>query len=119
MADAVLLLAMFVGSALAFYFWLNARLRRISLERLLANQLPAEVVADTEPKQRSYLRRHRLLPWLCGLLLAVGLHYLVGLQPIYCAAGAIVVALIGSLIEQMIAKRNTRAWKCNWPMLLT
>ena len=106
MTDAVVLLCLFAGAGMTLYLWLNARHRRIALERLIAREDLPDEHSQPAPRQQLFVRRHRIYPWVAGLLFAVALHYLAGMQTVYCGAGGIVVALLGTLVEQMIAQRN-------------
>lgn len=108
MIEILTLIALLGGSAVIFYFWLNARLQNISrarLERTVQQASQVELLGDEPLPAKSFLRRHYVLPWLIGAGGGGALWLAAGLLPVYCATGGLIVGLIGWQIEAWRADR--------------
>src|SRR5207302_11087991 len=65
------------------YLYYQARLRRMTRERLALPPGTGPEEGPPPPRARSFPRRHRLVPWLVGAALAAGLYFLTGLHEMY------------------------------------
>ncbi len=101
--------AVLLGAALVMlYFHNRKKLRRVSVERMTTRDpdpenFDDEVVAVITPIR---LRRFILVPWILGILLAAGLYYLTGLNGLFSALFGLIVAVVGTQLEGVLAAKR-------------
>jgi tight adherence protein B len=93
-----------VGAGAAWWMWRIQRLRRIARERLNEDLVSTEgqYVVTLQPT----LRRHILLPFVVGLLVAAIASWGLGLPLVYCVALAIIVGVMAHIIEGQVSSRR-------------
>jgi len=106
MPEALLLLVTLLGGlALLAYGARGMRVRRVARERLAVP--PPPVKEELVPQARPFLRRHRLLPWLVGVVCAGCIYFVVGLHLTFAVAFGVIVGLLGGQLEAFLATRKT------------
>lgn len=109
MVELFLLTAAAVALGLMFLAWTNARIRRITRERLGAVAAPAEEAADETPPAPAFVTHHYLLPWVAGLAVCLIAHYGFSLNNYFALTFGALVGLIGGQLESgRVAGRTTR-----------
>jgi tight adherence protein B len=109
MVESLLLLIILAGgAALVFYAWRNLRIRdqargRLGVAAVDAGGPELPPAADVRP----FLRRHRLLPWLAGVAVAVLIHFLLGWTTPFIVAIAVILGLLGGQFEGYLAAQKT------------
>lgn len=108
MAELILIGAMLGLTAAVFVLWRRERLARLARERL-DEAFDAAEAPDTSRAAGTFPQRYRWIPWAVGA--AVGLAIYLGFdwQPIYPLALGLVVALVGTQIEQVVAERRVQS----------
>jgi tight adherence protein B len=104
MGETLALMGLASGCGALFYAWRQMRLRdlargRMSSTRAIRQVETASVAADhpTVP----FARRHRLLPWLIGLMVMASLRATLRLDYPFCLALATIVSLLATLADAM------------------
>jgi tight adherence protein B len=106
-----LVVFLFVAAALAMVvrLWWVARSSRIARDRLDAALIeiePEEEPAGLEPlPARPFLRRHPLVPWVCGCAASLLIYFILGPRVVYSVTCGAVVALVLHETETMWASR--------------
>ena len=107
MTEILILAGLLLGLGAIAAYWRNARARRLARERM---EHPAEgsraSPAAAVPPARSYLVRHRLLPWLLGLLAAGILYFALGWALPYVIAVSLIVSLLAGQVEFYLAAKQ-------------
>jgi tight adherence protein B len=104
MREGLTLLVLVLGTVVAFLAWQRIRVRRRSEERLLQAPVPVEERKEQPFRARPFLRRHRLLPWMVGAVVAGCLYFYFQHLPLALAAGGL-VGLLGGQLEAYLANR--------------
>ena len=98
-----------LGLGVVASVWRNARRR--ALARAAAWRVrprsPARSQPEPIPAARSFLVRHRFLPWMLGLLAAGLLHFAFGWALPFVIAVGLIVSLLGGQLESYLAARQT------------
>ncbi len=68
---------------------------------------PAQSQPEPIPAARSFLVRHRFLPWMVGLLAAGFLYFALGWAPPFVIAVGLIVSLLAGQLESYLAVRRT------------
>jgi Flp pilus assembly protein TadB len=88
--------------------WRNARARTLARGRM---ENSAEVSAASQPEQipaaRSFLIRHRVLPWMLGLAAAGLLYFVFHWAPPFVIAVGLIAGLLSGQLESYLAVRRT------------
>jgi Flp pilus assembly protein TadB len=79
------------------------------MARLRLGEAPLEVVPAAREglSERPFVRRHWLLPWLLGALVAAGLYFLTPLSATFAITFGILIGLIGGQVESVRVDRIT------------
>ncbi len=97
-----------LGLGVVAWLWRGARTRGLARGRMAG---PAEVAAQSPPEQvptaRSFLVRHRFLPWMLGLLAAGLLHFALGWATPFVVAVGLIAGLLAGQLESYLAVRRT------------
>jgi tight adherence protein B len=95
--------------AVVVRMWRVARASRIARDRLGAALLeiePQEEPAESEPlPARPFLRRHRLVPWVCGCAAFLLVYFILGPKVVFSVTSGAVVGLVLHETETMWASR--------------
>ncbi|HEX4148099.1 MAG TPA: type II secretion system F family protein [Pirellulales bacterium] len=108
--QAIVLVGLAGGCGALAYAWQQLRLREISRARMeSARQAEADAAAPVIDVEARFARRHYLLPWLVGVLLAAALHWLTGLSLLFsCTLGAMVGFLSGLADAMWLERRELK-----------
>ena len=97
-----------LGLGVVASVWRNARARALARQRM---ESPTEVSGPSQPEPipaaRSFLVRHRFLPWMLGLLAAALMHFAFGWALPFVIAVGLIVSLLGGQLESYLAARKT------------
>jgi Flp pilus assembly protein TadB len=107
MTEILLLSGLLLGLGVLASFWRNARIGALARGRM---ENAAEVSGQSPPEQnptaRSFLVRHRFLPWVLGLVAALLLYGALSWKlPFVAAAGLIISLLAGQMEAHLNARR--------------
>jgi Flp pilus assembly protein TadB len=89
------------------YLWRRIRIQEQSRQRLAEPEKPAEEEASPAVPARRFVRHHRIIPWLIGMLAATVFYYFVGLPPIFCITFGTIAGLLLGQLETMRVTRTT------------
>jgi Flp pilus assembly protein TadB len=97
-----------LGFGVTASVWRNARSRALARGRVensaeVSGPAPPEAI----PAARSFLVRHRVLPWTIGFLAAVLLHFALGWALPFVIAVGLILSLLGGQLESYLAVRQT------------
>jgi Flp pilus assembly protein TadB len=107
MGEAVALAGFVSGFIALVVGWRRARIRQSVLDRLAEVPRTQEEPEIVElPRLAPFVRRHWLLPWMLGALIAAGLHWWLNLHWVFALLGGAIVGLLGGVWD---AIRITRA----------
>ncbi len=108
MVDLLVGTGLAAGAGALGHAWRRALLRRRAAARLGERSPALASRAPAIPEQRtsSALRRHELLPWLLGALLAAVLHLALGVGLLFAATLGIIAGTLGMLLESFLADRR-------------
>jgi Flp pilus assembly protein TadB len=89
-------------------YWRNARTRELAHARIehavvVAEELPPQPV----PKARSYLVRHRFVPWIPAVCTAALFYFVFNWPTAFVVAAALIVGLLAGRAESYLAARQT------------
>jgi Flp pilus assembly protein TadB len=101
MGNTLTLLGIASGCGLAAYAWRQVHLRETARLRLEAIAHEAVAEAPARRLDTRFAHRHYLLPWLIAAMVAVVLHWVVGLDVFFTGALGVMVGLLGGLIDSM------------------
>ena len=88
--------------------WRNARTHALARGRMEHSaDVSGPAAAEPLPTARSFLVRHRLLPWMVGFLAAVLLHFALGWALPFVIAVGLILSLLGGQLESYLAVRQT------------
>ena len=97
-----------LGFGVTASVWRNARSRALARGRV---ENSAEVSGPSPPEAipaaRSFLVRHRLLPWMLGFVAALLLHFALGWALPFVIAVGLILSLLGGQLESYLAVRQT------------
>ncbi len=89
-------------------YWRNARVRALAQQRMeIAADAAESSQAPPIPAARSYLVRHRFVPWLLALSAAALLYYAFDWAPPFVVAVSLIVGLLTGRLESYLAQRQT------------
>jgi Flp pilus assembly protein TadB len=97
------------GAGVLGHAW-RKRAKRLRAERRLGAWLRTEedITPSIEPRSApTVLRRHRVLPWVGALALALVLYFGFGTRTIFVVTFAMIVGTLGSLAESFLFSRFT------------
>jgi Flp pilus assembly protein TadB len=98
----------FLALGVIAFAWRNARIHTIARQRM---EMPADASAlpSSEPTRvaRSFLIRHRILPWALGILAASAMYFVFGWAPSYLLAFGLIISLLGTQGEAFVAAKRT------------
>jgi tight adherence protein B len=88
--------------------WRNARTRSLAWQRI-ESSIEVSDSEQTEPiaAARSFLVRHRILPWMLGLFVAGVIYFVFGWALPFVLAVGLIVGLLGGQMEAYLASRRT------------
>ena len=98
-----------LGACLAFLAWVWRGLwaRELSRRRLAGPEGPDVEEGAPRPADRPFVRRHRVVPWLAGLVAAGCFYLLLGWPAVFAVAVAPLVGLLGGQLESYRVTRIT------------
>jgi Flp pilus assembly protein TadB len=107
MNEILLLFGLLLGLGVGGLFWRNARIGALARGRMEnAGEVSGQSPPEQIPTARSFLVRHRFLPWILGFLAAVLLYFALAWKlPFVVAAGLIISLLAGQLESHLNARR--------------
>jgi Flp pilus assembly protein TadB len=107
MVETLVLLVLGVGLIVIALLWRRIRVQEMA--RLRLGEAPLEVVPAAREglSERPFVRRHWLLPWLLGALVAAGLYFLTPLSATFAITFGILIGLIGGQVESVRVDRIT------------
>ncbi len=106
MVDILLLVGLLLGLGAIAVYWRNARIRELARERMEHAAEDSEVSPPPVPAARSYLVRHRFLPWMLALFVAGLLHFALGWATPFVIAIALIAGLLAGRVESYLAERK-------------
>jgi len=98
------------GAGVVGRAWRQSRKRRLSEERLGRRPTAAPEALHPVAQMRwvsSVLRRHRILPWAVGAVLALVLHYALGLRLTFALTFSAILGTLGTLLESVLFAQHT------------
>ena len=109
MVESLLLFGLLLlGLGVIASAWRNARSRALARGRMESSaEVAGPAAPEPVPAARSFLVRHRFLPWIVGLLTAGALHFALGWHPPFVIAVGLIVSLLGGQLESYLAARRT------------
>ncbi len=97
-----------LGVGVVASVWRNARTRSLARQRI---ESPAEASGPAQPEQiptaRSFLVRHRFLPWILGLLGMAIIYFAFGWALPFVIAVGLIISLLGGQLESFLTTRKT------------
>src|SRR5262245_64060307 len=99
MTETVTILGLATGAGLTAYYRRHMRIRRLARQRLSAG-MPEHTRVALPPLTRQFVQRHRVLPWLLGLVLAVAVAFLLQWNPSLAVAFGLILALMLDQLDQ-------------------
>src|SRR5208282_4777347 len=110
MYELLILAGLLLGLGLIASYWRNARIGELARVRMEHGvEVSAGSHAEEVPVARSYLVRHRYLPWVLGLSVAGLLYFVMGWAlPFVIAVGLIVGLQAGQLEAYLAAGRTAK-----------
>jgi tight adherence protein B len=106
MREAVAVVGFLSGFAALIYGWRQTQLRRLVRERLGMYPEPRAIPAERRAAAKPFARPRFLYPWALGALVALGLYFLAGMHAAFAIMFAVLVGLLGSLLETMRVQRR-------------
>ena len=108
MLETLILAGLLLGLGAIAAYWRNARIRRLARERMEhVGRGLRSIAAAPLPAARSFLVRHRFLPWVLGLLAAGLLYFAFDWAPPFVIAVSLIVGLLAGRLESYLAVRQT------------
>ena len=108
MIEILILAGLLLGLGVFVSYWRNARIRELARQRMEHAAEVAEVSpAAPVPAARSFLVRHRFVPWMLALLAAGLLHFAFGWALPFVIAVSLIVGLLAGRLESYLAERQT------------
>ena len=107
MIEILILAGLLLGLGILVSYWRNARVRALARQRIEHSAEVAGVSPPTPvPAARSFLVRHRFVPWMLTLVAAGLLHFAFGWPPPFVVAVSMIVGLLGAHLESFLAVRQ-------------
>ena len=108
MTEILLLTGLLLGLGAIASYWRNARTRDLARTRMehsaeLSEASPEEPI----PAARSFLVRHRFVPWILALSVAGLLYFAFGWALPFVIAVSLIVSLLGGRLESFLAVGQT------------
>jgi Flp pilus assembly protein TadB len=108
MIEILVLAGLLLGLGGIAAYWRNARAGTLARARMEQSAAAAEAEeAAPVAVAHSYLVRHRLAPWICGLVTALLLHFALGWALPFVVAVALIVSLQTGQLEAYLAAGRT------------
>ncbi len=108
MIEFLLLAGLIAALGFVAWYWRNARIRDLAHQRF-EREAQAEGTPEVAsvPLARSFLVRHRYLPWMVGFVIACVLHFVLGWALPYVISISLIVILLGGRLEAFVAVGRT------------
>ena len=108
MLELGILLVLLSAAGIVFYFHQRKRLRRVSVERMHDSVLEDEPFEEAERGfiGGSAITRYWWAPWVATLIVAAVLRFVFGLNLLFTGLFALVVGVVGSMLEAMLASKR-------------
>ncbi len=108
MIEILILAGLLLGLGAIAAYWRNARVRTLARERIEYSAAVSEATqAEPLPAARSFLVRHRFLPWLLALIVAGLLYYAFDWAPPFVISVSLIAGLLAGRLDSYLAVRQT------------